>query len=94
MLIDRFGPDTGPDTGNFFSPRGARFDKRSLPYDCAVRRYSAFRIKQPLLVWIGKAAPWFSQDGGATQIQTDAPVSLLIQDGVIETAPLTRLPCS
>lgn len=89
MLIDRFGSANG----TFFSPRGAGYAARSLPQSCALRPYAIYRIKQPLLAWIGKAAPWFGEAGGATQIETDAPASALVRDEVIEVASLPRLPC-
>src|SRR5260221_319935 len=81
VLIDRFGSDTG----RFFSPKGASYAARSLPYACEKLTYTAYRVAQPLVVWTGKAAPWFDEPGGATQFQTDAPASRLMADHVIET---------
>jgi len=83
MLIDRFGCDTG----HFFSPKGASFSARALPYACKEMIYTVFRISQPLLAWTGKAAGWFDEPGGATQFWTDAPVSSLVVDHVIKVVP-------
>ncbi|MDB5392858.1 MAG: hypothetical protein JWM91_364 [Rhodospirillales bacterium] len=83
MLIDRFGSDGG----RFFSPKGAAYPARALPYTCEKLAYITYRVTQPLLVWTGKAAAWFDAPGGATQFQTDAPAYLLISDHIIEAVP-------
>ena len=80
MLLDRFGGDGG----RFFSPRGASYDGRALPYDCTLQPYKTYRVKAPLLVWVGRAAPWFDAGGGATQFQTDATASQLVADATLE----------
>jgi hypothetical protein len=79
MLIDRFGKETG----RFFSPKGAGYGQRALPYICAGYPYHVYRIDRPLLAWTGKAAPWFDQPGGATQLETDASVAQLMADGTL-----------
>jgi hypothetical protein len=78
-LIDRFGASTG----TFFSPEGAPYGKRALPYVCLHQEYTVYRVLLPLPVWVGTAAPWFEQPGGATQIETDASAARLLQDGEI-----------
>ena len=78
-LIDRFGATTG----TFFSPEGAPYGKRALPYVCLHQEYTAYRVLLPLPVWIGSAAPWFDQPGGATQIETDASAARLLRNGDI-----------
>lgn len=83
MLIDRFGKETG----RFFSPKGAAYVARALPYVCAALVYHVYRIDRPLLAWTGKAAAWFDQPGGATQIETDATVAQLLADGELEAVP-------
>lgn len=83
-LLDRFGSDYG----NFFSPAGAPYDKRALPYVCLQQAYTVFRVTAPLPVWAGRAAPWFDQPGGATQFETDATAQRMIGDSVI--APVSR----
>jgi hypothetical protein len=83
MLIDRFGKETG----RFFSPKGAAYGARALPYVCAALVYHVYRIDRPLLAWTGKAAAWFDQPGGATQIETDATVAQLLADGELEAVP-------
>ena len=90
MMIDRFGGDAG----HFFSPLDASFAGRSLPSQCETQRYTRYRVVQPLLAWTGKAAPWFDEPGGATQLQTDASVSSLLAEHIIESVPAsTPSPC-
>jgi len=81
MLIDRFGQETG----RFFSPKGAGYGARALPYICTVLAYHVYRVEKPLMAWTGKAAPWFDQPGGATQIETDAAAAQLLTDGTLAT---------
>jgi hypothetical protein len=80
-LLDRFG-GTG---GNFFSPRGAGYDARALPYPCEAKAkdYHVYQVAKPLPVWAGKAAAWFDEPGGATQFETDATVKMLLDDQVL-----------
>jgi hypothetical protein len=82
LLIDRFGSDYG----RFFSPKGASFKARALPYVCASLVYRVYKLDQPLLAWTGSAAPWFDEPGGATQLETDATAAQLLADHVIEPA--------
>ena len=86
VLLDRFGKDDG----RFLSPKGATFRARALPTSCPSQVYSAFRVVTPLPVWIGRAAPWFNEPGGATQVQTDATVKQLLEDGVLARVPGCR----
>jgi len=88
-LLDRFGGNSG----RFLSPKGAGYKARALPYTCATLTYTVFQVLRPLPVWAGKAAPWFDEPGGATQFQTDAPVSLLLNDRTIEPMPYAPAPC-
>jgi hypothetical protein len=83
-LLDRFGNDSG----TFFSPAGAPYGKRALPYVCLQQAYSVYRVSAPLPVWVGRAVPWFDQPGGATQFQTDANAVRKIQQSVI--VPVSR----
>jgi hypothetical protein len=89
VLLDRFGPETG----RFFSPKGATFPARALPTDCPTQRYSAYRVTAPLPAWIGRAAPWFGEPGGATQVQTDASVAQLLADGTLTRLPEQKAEC-
>jgi hypothetical protein len=90
MLLDRFGSPYG----RFFSPRNAAYDARALPYDCVQLPYTTYRVKEPLLVWTGRAAPWFDEPGGATQFETDATAAQLVADGTLEPATeTTGAPC-
>ena len=90
MLIDRFGQETG----RFFSPKGAGYGARALPYICTVLVYHVYRVEKPLMAWIGKAAPWFDQPGGATQLETDAAAAQLLADGTLAVVPETgAAPC-
>jgi len=84
MLLDRFGSDGG----NFFSPAGAAYGKRALPYVCLQQAYTVFRVTAPVAAWAGRAAPWFDEPGGATQFETDANAARMIRDSVI--APISR----
>lgn len=91
MLIDRFGPESG----HFFSPKGASFGRRAVPYVCLTYPYHVYRVEEPLLAWTGKAAAWFDEPGGATQLQTDASVAQLLADGTISTIAVSgSSPCS
>jgi hypothetical protein len=56
-------------------------------------KHSVFRVASPLPVWIGKAASWFDEPGGATQVQSDATVAQLLADGVLVRMPATAAPC-
>lgn len=89
VLLDRFGPDSG----RFLSPKGAAFRARALPTVCASQPYSVFRVASPLPVWIGRAAAWFDEPGGATQVQTDATVAQLLADGVLVRMAAGPAPC-
>jgi hypothetical protein len=82
-LVDRFGSESG----TFFSPKGAPYVARALPYVCASLTYHAYQIDKPLLAWVGTAAPWFDQPGGATQLHTDASAGQLLADHVIDPVP-------
>lgn len=83
LLLDRFGSEGG----RFFSPKGASYGGRALPYVCATLVYHVYRVEEPLLAWSGAASPWFGETGGATQLQTDATAAQLIADGVLAAVP-------
>jgi hypothetical protein len=83
VLLDRFGSEGG----RFFSPKGATFPARALPTVCARQPYSTYRVTAPLPGWIGRAAPWFDESGGATQVQTDATAAQLVADGTLARLP-------
>lgn len=89
VLLDRFGSDGG----RFLSPKGAAFRARALPSVCAGQAYSVFRVASPLPVWIGRAAGWFDEPGGATQVQIDATVAQLLADGVLVRMAASPAPC-
>ena len=80
LLIDRFGSPYG----RFFSPKGADFAARALPYECSKLDYTTYRVLAPIFVWVGKAAPWFDQAGGATQFETDATAAQLVADAALQ----------
>jgi hypothetical protein len=83
MLLDRFG-STG---GRFFSPLGAPYSARALPYVCAAQVYTVYRVHGPLEVQSGTAAPWFGEPGGAIQYKSDGTAAELLATSKIETAP-------
>jgi hypothetical protein len=90
LLLDRFGSPSG----RFFSPKNAGYAARALPYSCDKLAYTTYRVKAPLVVWIGRAAPWFDESGGATQFQTDATAAQLVADATIEPVPgASGAPC-
>ncbi|MGE5272120.1 MAG: TNT domain-containing protein [Thiohalocapsa sp.] len=91
LLIDRFGSLAG----HFFSPKGASYSARALPYVCAAQPYASYQVLRPLPAWVGKAAAWFREPGGATQFETDASAASLLADHTI--APLSEAgspPCN
>lgn len=90
VLLDRFGPETG----RFFSPKGAAFTARALPTICAELPYSTYRVATPMLVRVGSAAAWFGHPGGATQMMTDASAAQLVADGVLTRLPPIPAACS
>lgn len=90
MLLDRFGSPYG----HFFSPKNAGYEARALPYDCSLLPYTTYRVKEPLLAWTGRAAPWFDEAGGATQFETDATAAQLVADATLEpVSGVTGAPC-
>lgn len=89
MLLDRFGSEGG----RFFSPKGAAFGARALPTVCAELVYSVYQVQRPLPVRIGAAAPWFDEQGGATQLMTDATAAQLVSDQTLRRMPQADAPC-
>jgi hypothetical protein len=83
-LIDRFGNEYG----SYFSPKGASFAARALPYVCAQTQYTVYRVTRPLHVATCKAVAWFGEPGGATQYKTDAPALKLRESGAIQPQPV------
>jgi len=83
MLIDRFGSDRG----TFFSPKGAPFTGRAMPYISAVWPDATYEVLRPVLVRTGTAAPWCDEPGGATQFKTDAAADWLVADGTLRRLP-------
>ncbi len=80
QMIDRFGSDHG----SFFSPRGASFRSRAVPYVCPEMDYWVYRVVKPIAVKTCKAAPWFGEPGGAVQVETAEPAFKLQADHMIE----------
>jgi len=80
-LIDRFGSEGG----NFFSPSGASFASRAVPYVCRQMDYRVYRVQAPLQVQSCAAAPWFGAPGGAAQVQTADPANKLVAAGTLVT---------
>ena len=83
LLLDRFGSGGG----RFFSPRGANYDSRALPYVCAGLAYTTYEVRRPVIAWVGRAAPWFDEPGGATQVETDATAAQLVGEGALAPRP-------
>ena len=83
MLLDRFGRPTG----NYFSPQGAPYGARALPYICQAQVYTVYTVDRPLVVQSGTAAPWFGEPGGAIQYETGETASQMLADRTIEPLP-------
>jgi hypothetical protein len=83
MLLDRFGSPGG----GFFSPQGAPYSARALPYVCPTQVYTVYKVHGPLAAQSGTAAPWFGEPGGAIQYKTAETAAQLLATGKIETAP-------
>ncbi len=78
-LIDRFGSEGG----TFFSPRGASFKSRAVPYVCKMMDYRIYKVLKPIPVKACNAAPWFNDPGGAKQVQTADPAYKLVADNAM-----------
>lgn len=83
MQLDRFGSANG----RFFSPIGAPYGMRALPYVCAAQVYTVYKVDRPVAVKSGTAAPWFGEPGGAIQYQTGETAAQMLADGTIEKLP-------
>lgn len=83
MMLDRFGNPNG----TYFSPAGAPYDMRALPYICQGQTYTAYKVDRPLAVKSGTAAPWFGEPGGAIQYQTGDSAAGLLRVGAMEKLP-------
>ena len=78
--VDRFGFETG----TFFSPAGASFKARAVPYVCNQMEYRVYRVMKPMVVQSGVAAPWFAEPGGAIQYMTADSAADLRKAGVLK----------
>lgn len=83
MQLDRFGSPGG----RFFSPVGAPYDMRALPYVCRDQVYTVYAVDQPFVVKSGTAAPWFGEPGGAIQYETGETAAQMLADRTIESLP-------
>ncbi|WP_052395679.1 TNT domain-containing protein [Kutzneria sp. 744] len=61
--IDRFGSEYG----SFLATEGAPWPERALPPHTLTSPYHTYEVTQPFPSWVGPAAGWFDQPGGATQ---------------------------
>ncbi|MBM7065966.1 TNT domain-containing protein [Actibacterium sp. 188UL27-1] len=87
-MIDRYaGRPPELDGGRYFSPAGASFESRALPYNPATQQLSQFEVLRPIPVQSGTAAPWFGQTGGATQYMTTMSTSEMLEQGFIRVVP-------
>ena len=77
--IDRFGFENG----TFFSPAGASFKARAVPYVCPQMEYRVYRVMKPMVVQSGIAAPWFNEPGGAIQYMAADSAADLRKAGVL-----------
>ncbi len=82
MQLDRFGSPGG----RYFSPVGAPYDMRALPYVCQAQVYTVYKVDRPLAAQSGTAAPWFGEPGGAIQYETGETAAQMLADRTIEQA--------
>ena len=61
--VDRFGSEYG----SFLATEGAPWPERALPPHTLNAPYHTYEVTQPFPSWVGPAAAWFDQPGGATQ---------------------------
>lgn len=61
--LDRFGSEYG----SFLATQGAPWSERALPPYTLSSPYHTYEVTQPFPSWVGPAAGWFDQPGGATQ---------------------------
>jgi hypothetical protein len=87
-LIDRYsGGPPQTDGGKYFSPAGASFESRALPYDEAAQTLTRYQVVKPFEALEGSAAPWFDQAGGAMQYMTEMSTKDLLRNGFIRVVP-------
>lgn len=79
--FDRYGDDLG----NFASPVGTPFEKRSLPQNYKTEKtLIKYQVIKPFNVLEGETAPWFNQPGGGTQYKLSKSIKDLIKEGYIK----------
>lgn len=90
-LLDRYGDNAG----RFFSPKGAGYRERALPYVCQGYAYMTYRVMKPLPALAGATAPAFGEPGGGMQVETTSCVNQLLAAGVLQSVPDSPAPkCS
>ena len=82
-LIDRYGGEGG----NFFSPYGESFGKRSLPSYQNSRKYMCYEVLKDEEVLQGQVLPWFNREGRGVQYETSKTVKQLKEAGVLKPRP-------
>ena len=83
-LIDRYGGEGG----NFFSPYGESFGKRSLPsYQNSRKKYMCYEVLKDEEVLQGQVLPWFNREGRGVQYETSKTVKQLKEAGVLKPRP-------
>lgn len=77
--IDRYGQPNG----SFVAPEGTPITARSLFPGTANKEYNVYEVVSPVNVQSGTSAPWFGEQGGGTQYRFSAPISQLLEDGIL-----------
>jgi hypothetical protein len=78
-FIDRYGYETG----SFFSPLGTSVPARSLAPGTTSGPYAVYQVVRPVPAMAGRAAPWFGQEGGGWQYETQKSAGALLREGRI-----------
>ncbi len=80
QMIDRFGPETG----NFFAPKGTQYSGRGIPE--GYTQYNSFEVLKPF-PWeegVTKGVPEFNSKGGGYQYKTYKSVKELVAEGYLK----------
>lgn len=80
QTFDRYGSPWG----KYGAPQGTPFARRALPREMDTYPLTRYRVVKPIKAWMGPAAPWFGQRGGAAQYMFRVSISKLEKEGYIE----------
>jgi len=77
--IDRYGQGGG----HFASPKGTKFDKRSLPTGSERLLHQSYQVKKPLPALSGTIAPAFGKPGQGVQYKFSKSIDTLVKEGYL-----------